>query len=448
MEKSEPEKEKIVIIGTSISGITAATRIRRLNDKVDITLIDCKEHIGYPITGIPYFTSGILKNPITFTNDYENQLNYIYNIKLLKSSLVYKIDFSKNIVYIKNLKKEEILEEKYTYLIIASGLKISISDKSPSTNLKNVFQINSIESAIKAREYLDKTGINKVTIIGDNIISLSFINCFLKSGYEITLLSKENRLFKQFDPDFSFLIEEELIKKEIKIYKNFNIIKFKKNNSIVTSLISEFNYLDVQAVFYFDEIVPNTSFIDRTIMLSGINNNAIINENFRTYFNNVYVTGAVMEVKDKITERNIYTISARESSLRGRLVADIICREILNNNPQNKSVQNIVSYNGYIRNEIGFIKDFAFGIVGINEEEATQNGFDTISICFFSGDKERFISLKNKIYIKVIIDKINKKRAKYLNLIIFKCIYLYSLISQISKKGETVSLISKRYSGG
>lgn len=412
MEKIELNNQgKVIIIGASISGLTAAKRLRRLNDKIEILLIDSKDYIGYPITGIPYFTAGILKNHETFTVSYEEQLISVYNLKLLKSSWVYKIDFSKNIVYIKNLKTEVLYEENYTYLIIASGIKANISEKSSSMNLKNVFYINSIEKAIEARKYLEKTGINKITIVGDNIISLSFINTFLTTGYELNILTKENRLFTQFDPDFSFLIEEELIKRDVKIYKNFNIIKFKKTNNIVKSIVSDFTYLDVQVVFYFDEIVPNTGFIDKTIMLSGINNNAIINENFKTYFNNVYTTGSVAEVKDKITEKNIYTISARESSIRGRIVANIVHNEILkeNNIEKNKNEKNINLYKGYIRNEIGFIKNFIFGITGINEEEAKKNGFDTITISIFSGDKERFVSFKNKMYIKLIIDKINRK---------------------------------------
>jgi len=399
------EKKKIVIIGASISGLAAAKRIRRLNENVEITLIDCKEYIGYPITGLPYFTAGLLKSHKTFTVGYLEDLKNIYNIRVLTSSLVYKIDFNNNIIYIKNLKTDDKTEELYDYLILATGLKIDLSDKFNINNCNNLFKIQGIEEAIKAREYLEKSGTNRITIVGDNILSLSFMNNFLKNGYEIVLLTKNNRLLPQFDPELSYLIEEELIKKGVKIYKNFNIIKFKKNNGLITSLISNLINIDVQVLFYFDDIVPNTSYIDRTIILSGINNNTIIaNNNFKTYFNNVFATGSAVEVKEKITEKNIYTISARESELRGRIVADSVINEILGKNEENKK-----KYNGYIRNDFISIKDFYAGIVGINEEEAKRNGFDFLSVTLVSGDKERFIASKSKIYLKVIIDRINRK---------------------------------------
>lgn len=402
----EMEQKHVIIIGGSISGLNVAKRLRRLDERVLITVIDSKEYIGYPITGLPHFTAGLLKSEKSFTVGYMEELTKVYNIRLLTSSSVYKVNFNNNKIFIKNLKTDQNTEEAYDYLIIATGLKSNIPENLSIKNCNNFFTISSIEEAIKAREYLEKSGSNRVTIIGDNVISISFINSFLKNGYDVTLLTKDYKIFPQFDLDFSYLIENELIQKGVKIYKNFNIVKFKKNNNKITSILSDMICLDVETIFYFDDFIPNTNVIDRTIILSAINNNAIIaSNNFKTYFNNVYATGSVVEVKDRITDKNIYTLSLRECIIRGRILADIIAKELY----ESPRTENEIKYKGYIRNEIFSIKNFYAGITGINEEEAKNNGFDFVSVNIISGDRERFISSKGKLYLKVIIDRINRK---------------------------------------
>src|SRR5215475_1597436 len=52
--------EKIVIIGGNAAGLTAATRAKRIDPRLHITVIEKLPQISYSTCGIPYFLSNIV----------------------------------------------------------------------------------------------------------------------------------------------------------------------------------------------------------------------------------------------------------------------------------------------------------------------------------------------------------------------------------------------------
>ena len=52
---------KCVIIGGVAGGATVAARLRRLDEKAEIILLERGEHISYANCGLPYYAGGIIK---------------------------------------------------------------------------------------------------------------------------------------------------------------------------------------------------------------------------------------------------------------------------------------------------------------------------------------------------------------------------------------------------
>lgn len=51
---------KYLIIGGVVSGATAAARIRRIDEKSEIVLLEKGEHISYANCGLPYYIGGVI----------------------------------------------------------------------------------------------------------------------------------------------------------------------------------------------------------------------------------------------------------------------------------------------------------------------------------------------------------------------------------------------------
>jgi NADPH-dependent 2,4-dienoyl-CoA reductase/sulfur reductase-like enzyme len=55
---------KIVIVGGVAGGMSAATRIRRLDENVQIIVLEKGEYVSFANCGLPYYIGGIIKERI------------------------------------------------------------------------------------------------------------------------------------------------------------------------------------------------------------------------------------------------------------------------------------------------------------------------------------------------------------------------------------------------
>ena len=58
----ERREMRVVIIGGVAGGMSAATRLRRLDSDADIIVLEKSGHVSYANCGLPYFVGGIIKD--------------------------------------------------------------------------------------------------------------------------------------------------------------------------------------------------------------------------------------------------------------------------------------------------------------------------------------------------------------------------------------------------
>ncbi|MCL6087246.1 MAG: FAD-dependent oxidoreductase, partial [Actinobacteria bacterium] len=54
--------KKVIIIGGVAAGTSAAARLRRMTEDIEITLYEKYKYISYATCGLPYFVSGKIQN--------------------------------------------------------------------------------------------------------------------------------------------------------------------------------------------------------------------------------------------------------------------------------------------------------------------------------------------------------------------------------------------------
>ena len=58
---------KVVIIGGVAGGATAAARLRRLDEKVEIVVFERSGYVSYANCGLPYYIGGAIADPDALT---------------------------------------------------------------------------------------------------------------------------------------------------------------------------------------------------------------------------------------------------------------------------------------------------------------------------------------------------------------------------------------------
>ena len=114
---------KIVIVGGVAGGATAATRLRRLDEKADITIYERSGFISYANCGLPYYIRGVIEDEEELTLQTPNSFWNRFHIKVKVRHEVTSINAERKTVTVHNLENDDVFEDAYDKLILSPGAK-------------------------------------------------------------------------------------------------------------------------------------------------------------------------------------------------------------------------------------------------------------------------------------------------------------------------------------
>src|SRR6267142_5420472 len=114
--------QNIVIIGGNAAGLTAASRAKRLDPRLNVTVLEKGPHISYSTCGIPYYLAGMVSagDLLSYTPEsFEKERS----IKVYNHTRVDEIAPSRKRVLTTRTDTGERAEFRYERLLIATGSK-------------------------------------------------------------------------------------------------------------------------------------------------------------------------------------------------------------------------------------------------------------------------------------------------------------------------------------
>ena len=143
---------KVVIIGGVAGGMSAAARLRRLDENAEITVYEMSEHVSYANCGLPYFVSDVISKRDNLLLQTPEALWNRFRIKANVQSMVTSINRAAQTVTVKNLASGEIFEESYDKLVISTGARprrLDVPGIERAMWLRNVTDADAVKSAVE-----------------------------------------------------------------------------------------------------------------------------------------------------------------------------------------------------------------------------------------------------------------------------------------------------------
>ncbi len=98
---------RVVIIGGVAGGMSAATRLRRLDADAEIIVIEKSGHVSYANCGLPYYVGGVIEQESSLLLQTPESLHARFRLDVRVNTEVLAINPSKKTVAIKNLDSHE-----------------------------------------------------------------------------------------------------------------------------------------------------------------------------------------------------------------------------------------------------------------------------------------------------------------------------------------------------
>ncbi len=317
-------KEKIVIIGNGIAGVTIARYLRKYSNH-EILIISSETPYFFSRTALMYVYMGHMK--FEHLQPYENWF-WEKNKIDLKQAFVQSIDTNN-----KSLQLDNGEQVNYTKLILATGSKPNKFGW-PGQDLPGVQGLYSKQD-LDTLEENTKNGINRAVIIGGGLIGIEMAEMLRARNYPVTFLVRENLFWGNVLPKE----ESEMIMRHMKDHHIDLRLKTElkeiiagadgKAKSIITNHGEE---IPCQVVGLTAGVSPNIDFVKSSNI--DTKRGILVNEYLETNIPDVYALGDCAEFHQHPSgdRRNIEQIWYT-GKIMGKTLATTICKTKTAYNP-------------------------------------------------------------------------------------------------------------------
>jgi NADPH-dependent 2,4-dienoyl-CoA reductase/sulfur reductase-like enzyme/rhodanese-related sulfurtransferase len=311
---------KYVIIGGVAGGMSAATRLRRLNEEADIIVLERGPYVSFANCGLPYYIGGVIKERSKLLVQTAEKLYQRFRLDVRTESEVTRIDREQKKVVIGHHGKT--YEETYDVLILSTGAHPMRPPIEGINQADNLFTLRDVPDAERIVQYLQQHKADRAVIVGAGFIGIEMAENLAERGIKVTIVEREHQVLPPLDPEMAIMIEDELKKHDIEVLKGKTVTGFEEKGAVL--VLDDGTRKQTDLTLLSVGVVPESSLADHAGLALGIRRSISVNDQLQTSDPNIYAIGDAIEVAQTVGGRAAVIPLASPANRQGRMVADIL----------------------------------------------------------------------------------------------------------------------------
>ena len=307
---------KIVIIGGVAGGMSAATRLRRLNEKAEIIVLEKSGYVSYANCGLPYYVGGVIENENSLLLQTPESLHQRFNLDVRIKSEALGIDKENRTVKVKNLVNNEEYELNYDKLILSPGASPVVP---PIKGVEHSFTLRNVEDVERIVEQVAKKPQSAV-VIGGGFIGVEVAENLIHKSIKTTLIEAMPQVLAPLDPEMASLVANEMTRNKIDLILEDSVVEITPQKVVLKSG----REIEAQMVVLAIGVKPDISLANNAGLTIGSRNGILVDEFHLTSNSDIYAIGDAVEKKDAIDGSQTLIPLANIANRQGRVVSDHI----------------------------------------------------------------------------------------------------------------------------
>jgi len=377
---------KTVIIGGVAGGATAAARLRRLDEKAEIIILERGEYVSFANCGLPYYIGGVITDRGDLTLQTPQSFKARFNIDVRVLNEAVKVSTDAKTVTVKNLRTGEIYEESYDNLILSMGAE-PIRPNIEGADGSNVFTLRNIPDTLKIKNYIDTAKPRSAVVIGGGYIGVEMAENLVEAGLKVAIVELADHLIAPLDFDMAADVHRYIKSKGICLHLN-NGVKAINGNTVIL----QNGEITADMIIMSVGVRPETAIAKDAGIELNPRGSIVVNNKMQTNIPNIYAVGDAVEVEDFITKKPAFIPLAGPANKQGRIAADNIAGY--------ESV-----YTGTQGSAVLKLFDMTVATTGLNEKSATAAGIDYDKTYTYSASHATYYPGAAQMSIKALWDK-------------------------------------------
>ncbi|MBW1838056.1 MAG: FAD-dependent oxidoreductase [Deltaproteobacteria bacterium] len=378
-----------VIIGGDAAGMSAASRAKRNQPDLKVTVLEKTMDVSYSACGMPYNIADPGRAIDDLVVRHAKVFREKQDINLLTGYRAEKIDPVHKTVS-GTSREGKNFEFSFDGLLIATGASPIIPDL-PGFDLPAVMALKSLEDGRKIKQFIKSNAVKKVIILGMGYIALEMCEALRALQIDIDMIKPRSVFLPWLNGEMAQVVKKAVESNNVNLYPGKMVEKIEKSGDRLRVVCGDLT-LEGDMVIVAVGVTPNSDFAEKAGIELGINNSISVDRRLKTSVDNIFAAGDCADAFHVVTGQKTWIPLALRANRGGWAVADNICGKE-------------TKLQGIAGTAVFKVFELEVAQTGLNLEEASNYGFEATETMVQTRSRAHAHPGSSTIWVQMVGDK-------------------------------------------
>ncbi len=332
---------KVVIVGGVAGGASCAARLRRLDERARIILVERGPFVSYANCGLPYYVGGVISRESSLLVADERVFREQFAIDVRTRCEAISISPRAKTVQLRNTVTGEVTTEAYDTLVLSPGAA-PIRPDLPGIDLPGVFGVRTVPDVAAIRQWLEghdpySSGMHTYTgyqtvvpakravVVGGGFIGLEMAENLVHLGLQVTLIQRGLQVMAPIDPEMARYVEQHMERNGVRLVLGDDVTGIRKAEGGSLEVLTRSDGVFPAGIVVLGiGVRPEIGLAKDAGLAIGARGGILVDEQMRTSDPDIFAVGDAVEVTDYLTGASELVALAGPANRQGRIAADVI----------------------------------------------------------------------------------------------------------------------------
>jgi NADPH-dependent 2,4-dienoyl-CoA reductase/sulfur reductase-like enzyme len=355
--------KRLVVIGGSDAGISAALRAREVDPSWGVTLICADAFPNFSICGLPFFLSGETPRWESLAHrtrvDIESR-----GIELWLDCVAEGIDPVAHRISV--ITEDRGLQSlSYERLVIATGA-VPAPRPIAGLDMPGVYPLDTMAESLAVHEHLESRAPRRAVIVGGGYIGVEMADALRHRGLPVTLLEAGSSVLQSVDPEFGARVRDELARREVDVRTSARVESIERAGSGLLVRGAGLDPIETDLVLVVTGVRPNVALATSAGVAQGVRGALRVTRRMETNFPDVFAAGDCVETHHRMLSEPTYIPLGTTAHKQGRIAGE-------------NAVGGSAVFQGSLGTQVVKVFDLVIGRTGLRDSEATRAGLAPVT---------------------------------------------------------------------
>jgi len=380
---------RLVIVGGSDAGISAALRARELDPTSDVTVLVADAFPNYSICGLPFFLSGETPDWHDLAHRKVPDIEG-HGIRLLLEHRATHVDPASHHVGVQDPAGTERFLE-YDRLVIGTGA-VPVLPPIEGLDLPGVHVLHTMGDSFSIREQLDRGDVRAAVIVGAGYIGVEMVDALRHRGIDVTLVEQMPSVLTTVDPELGQDIATEFARHAVHVATGTRVDRILDKDGRLHVVGSGGFEQVADLVLVVVGVRPDVDLARSAGVALGEHGAIDVNRKMETSVAGVYAAGDCVHTWSRMTQSHRYMPLGTTSHKQGRVAGE-------------NAVGGHAEYAGSVGTQVVKLFDLVAARTGLRDHEARAAGFDPLTVDATFDDHKAYYPGATKLRVRITGDR-------------------------------------------